>query len=236
MRITDPTIRDTLAGEYVLGTLRGPARRRFERLLLRDYTLQQAVNDWEQAFAPLINAIAPVTPPQVVWERIEAQLHPAPPAAPPVADTRLPFWRRLAIAASVAAIALLTYVMVMLQQQYDPAYIAVLGAPGAQPAWLVSTDAKADQIRVQALKVPTIRPDQSLELWMLPKGGKPPRSLGLLPARAGEEIRLSVAQSLQLASAQGLAVSLEPAGGSRQAGPSGPVLYQANWLPMGETG
>lgn len=235
MRIKDPTIRDTLAGEYVLGTLRGPARRRFAQLLLKDHTLQQAVNDWEHAFAPLINAVVPVTPPQVVWERIKTQLNPRP-ASTPVADPKLPFWRRLAIAASIAAVAMLTYVVVLLQQDYDPAYVAVLGASGAQPAWLMSTDAQATQIRVQALNVPAIRPGQSLELWMLPAGGKPPHSLGLLPDKPGAEIHLRVTQSLELASAQGLAVSLEPAGGSRQPGPSGPVLYQAKWLPLGKTG
>ena len=40
MNYNNPELRDVLAGEYVLGTLRGKARARFERLLAMDASLR----------------------------------------------------------------------------------------------------------------------------------------------------------------------------------------------------
>ncbi|MBC8023639.1 MAG: hypothetical protein H7Y14_10995, partial [Burkholderiales bacterium] len=42
-----------LAAAYALGTLRGPARRRFERMAESDATLADLVRRWELALAPL---------------------------------------------------------------------------------------------------------------------------------------------------------------------------------------
>ncbi|HEX9812535.1 MAG TPA: hypothetical protein VGA88_10670 [Burkholderiales bacterium] len=43
MNYRNPKLRDMLAGEYVLGTLTGRARRRFEELLRDDYALRDVV-------------------------------------------------------------------------------------------------------------------------------------------------------------------------------------------------
>ena len=43
MSMRDPRVRETLAGEYVLGTLHGPARQRFERWFKEDAQLRRLV-------------------------------------------------------------------------------------------------------------------------------------------------------------------------------------------------
>ena len=43
MNIHTPPLRDSLAAEYVLGTLHGAARQRFERLLAAHPALRRAV-------------------------------------------------------------------------------------------------------------------------------------------------------------------------------------------------
>ena len=65
---------DRLASEYVLGTLQGGARRRFEALLPAHPMLRQAVTRWHDRLQPLARAIPPVAPAPAVWERIEARL------------------------------------------------------------------------------------------------------------------------------------------------------------------
>lgn len=63
MNIHQPPLSDTLAAEYVLGTLQGGARRRFEQLLPAHPALQRAVADWERRLNGLAAASPPVPPP-----------------------------------------------------------------------------------------------------------------------------------------------------------------------------
>jgi anti-sigma factor RsiW len=55
-------LRDCLAAEYVLGTLSGPARRRFERDLEQDDALRALVVAWEERLGTIATAL-PVEPP-----------------------------------------------------------------------------------------------------------------------------------------------------------------------------
>ena len=64
---------DRLAAEHVLGTLRGPAGRRFLALLPAHPALRQAVAEWQERLAPLTQSVLPVTPPDRVWAKIEAR-------------------------------------------------------------------------------------------------------------------------------------------------------------------
>ncbi|MFY9512148.1 MAG: hypothetical protein WAQ05_14355, partial [Rubrivivax sp.] len=67
---------DALAAEYVAGTLRGPARRRFEALLPGHPALRAAVRDWQDRLMPLTAAVEPVVPPATVWAGIDRRLWP----------------------------------------------------------------------------------------------------------------------------------------------------------------
>lgn len=66
-RYQDPELIERLAGEYVLGTLRGLARARFERLAEERPHVRHAVDDWVQRLAPLAQQIPEVAPPRRVW-------------------------------------------------------------------------------------------------------------------------------------------------------------------------
>jgi anti-sigma-K factor RskA len=64
---------DRLAAEYVLGTLRGQARRHFERWLVSPQ-VKAIVNTWEGRLAPFEPALLQVTPPPDAWQGIERRL------------------------------------------------------------------------------------------------------------------------------------------------------------------
>ena len=69
-------------------------------------------------------------------------------------------------------------------------------------------------------------------MWVLPAEGNP-QSLGLLPV-AGNSSRSTIPAGLRalLVNAKGLAISVEPPGGSPTGLPTGPVVYQAPMVEL----
>jgi anti-sigma-K factor RskA len=222
-----PELRDRLAAEYALGTLRGRARDRLRGWMREDAALARAVAEWESRLAPLGEAVRPVRAPARVWREIEARLGAAP--APGWWD-RVAFWRGLGLLASgataalVAAVALLPADKPALVEAIPDSYIAVLSDPKTQRPVLVATAGRQDaRLSVRAIDKAILVSDRSLELWAVPAKGRP-RSLGLVE---GEHAMLKLAGPADgtLRDVPLLAVSLEPRGGSRTGSPTGPVLY-----------
>ncbi len=213
-----PELAERLAAEYALGTLRGRARTRFERWIREDGAIARAVSEWEARLAPMAQAVAPRQPPARVWRGIEVRLG-------RVEPQRRSFWKAIGLVASGAAAAAVFMAVVLPPQKPAAAgYVAVLSEPKTQRAvLLVSASRQDNRIKVRALGTAIQVADASLEIWALPKGGKP-RSLGLVPGQEGTLALAGTADQV-LSDVPMLAVSLEPAGGSKTGAPTGPVLY-----------
>jgi anti-sigma-K factor RskA len=215
MNIFRAELADRLAAEYVLGTLAGGARRRFEALLPAHPALRAGVADWERRLLPLALKPAPVAPAPRVWTAIEHELGWTPAARP--SPWRLRFWQAFATLATVAAVVLGT------ATRPPPAQaplIVVLHATQGSETLVAGLSPDRRELSIQPLQKVALRPQQSLELWALPKAGAP-RSLGVIAAD-----RLTALSKKSLpADTQGLAVSLEPLGGSPTGAPTGPVVF-----------
>ena len=66
-----PRAVDALAAEYVLGTLRGRARRRFEQVMARRPELARAVESWEGRLHRMAGALPPVEPSPSLWASLQ---------------------------------------------------------------------------------------------------------------------------------------------------------------------
>ena len=76
--MVDDGLLDELAGEYVLGTLDGEARERFESRLSIDGDAQRAVAQWESRLSPLVEPAPRLHPSGEVWTAIKAHLEDEP--------------------------------------------------------------------------------------------------------------------------------------------------------------
>ena len=218
-----------LAAAYALGTLRGPARRRFERMAREDATLKALADRWQEQLASLAAGVAPVEPPTRVWKEIEARI------APP-ASGRAPsgLWRAFGlVAGSLATVLLAFFIWTLSAPPRDPLFVAVLTAQDSGPRMVVSLD-EPELMRVKIVKPWSNVEGRSLELWVLPTEGAP-RSLGLVANSSAETLIRIRAGDARLTGATGLAVSLEPAGGSPTRAPTGPVLCSGAIAPMRKT-
>ncbi len=113
-----------------------------------------------------------------------------------------------------------------LKAQPDITYVAVLADGKFNASMLVTFDARQQALVLKRVGGYQEATDKSLQLWALPASGGP-TSLGVLDGNA--QTRLA-ANDEQVRSAPALAISLEPKGGVRDGGPTGPVLFSGRVL------
>ncbi len=239
MKLDHPELQSRLAAEYVLGTMHGGARRRFDEYLRHHRGLQAAVARWEAHLTPLAEQIAPINPPSRVWRRIEARINGKIPgnksplstgnlgqngARSPVLGglfQSLFFWRGLGMGASTLAMGLLVSIFVgNVMPTHDPMMTAVLEDQGV--ARMVVEQPKSGMLMVKMVKPWKTAPSNSLQLWVMPKDG-PPRSIGIINQDGSTKINMQDLDGM-LNDGLAFALSKEPMGGSPTGLPTGMIL------------
>jgi anti-sigma-K factor RskA len=228
----NPELVSRLASEYVLGTMRGGARRRFAQMMKSDVALRNAVAAWEQHLTPLAERIPAVNPPKRVWSNIESRISGSAPAraarervqvAPTTGGfwSSLTFWRGLGFAATSLAAVLLAFTLrTSPVVNTEPMMMAVLEDQGE--ARMIVEQPKSGYLMVKMIKPWVGGEDKSMELWVIPKDGAP-RSLGLIND-TGETKLAKPDMDIRLTDGTVFALSKEPKGGSPTGAPTGMVL------------
>jgi anti-sigma-K factor RskA len=238
-----------IAAEYVLGVLGAEERREVERRLAQEPALASEVAFWEERLTGLADAVAPVSPPQATWSRIETAIGVAPrlPSVwqslafwrsfgiasetaigvaprPPSVWQSLAFWRSFGIAsATLAAASIAALAYIGLVPSTRAPLMATLGGSAGQPNFVAAVTASGNSLVIVPAALLTNDP-RAFELWLIPAGETRPRSLGLI--QPGQPIRLEIPSDLagRVTPDATLAVSLEPPGGSPTGLPTGPVI------------
>ncbi|WP_258130410.1 anti-sigma factor [Achromobacter anxifer] len=225
MNYRDPELQDRLAAEYVLGGLRGGARRRFIQLMRDDAALRRAVVDWEDKLLPLALALPPEAPPPGIWNAIIARIAPAPSPAPASRSHlhRLSWWRRLSAGLAAAAVVLAVMLFRPPSPPPQPRTVAVLNGEKT-PGLLVLNSLADHRLAVQPMRDLTALADgRALELWAI-SPNQAPRSLGLLTP--DQTTVLTPRQPPQQGDT--VAVTLEPPGGAPNGVPTGPIVLSGS--------
>jgi anti-sigma-K factor RskA len=223
---------DALCGEYLLGTLRGGARRRFERALREEPVVAARLAAWRDAYDARPALVGtPPSPSEMDrgWQRLARELG--------LAARPLPWWRRTGLWQGWAAVATVAAVALggaLWRGAPVPQPAPVPTAAALQPLValvdagrreVVATSLSTDRavLALQPVRPVVAGPAQSYELWLIPAGGGAPVSLAVLGELAAR-IELAPAVRERIVPGATLAVSVEPAGGSPTGAPTGPVI------------
>src|SRR5208282_4105244 len=133
-----------------LGTLRGRARARFERLMRANRGLADAVRAWEERLLPLAESLPPVTPPARVWPAIRRRIDgsAAVPGRPASQAAHGGWWRALALVSLAAAFALALVLLKPAPELPQGTLVVVLAGPDAKPVLLASSERSSRYLTV----------------------------------------------------------------------------------------
>ncbi len=233
-----PALQQKLAAEYVLGTLRGGARRRFETWMQQDAALQHVVREWQGNLMPMAEFSTAKQPTSGVWLALEKRLKLR------INDRwafmrnifeNLSFWRGLGVISTTAALIMISALLSKQVEQALPVnnFVATLSDDKAQPIAVISSDIRHKQLVVRFVTAQAITSDKSLELWAVSKEGKT-KSLGLIASNLGTNtFTINLPENMTSENTPLLAVTLEPKGGSgNPEKPSGPIIFKGSWLQL----
>ncbi len=215
---------DLLAAEYVIGLLTSDEMREVEAEAIGSPTLAASILGWQARLHPMTEAVPPVPPPVEVWQRLEATLGfvrslKQPPQRSWWRWGSAPAWRG-ALVGAVCTVIVGGAVLGPKLWTSLPGIAVLVSSDQAEPAYqlMLTRDGFATIVAVN----PDFPENGSLQLWTL--DGATPVSLGLLPRKGRFRIEKRLVPGAKLL------ISREPKGGSPDAVPSGPVIYQGSLI------
>lgn len=235
---------DERAAEYALGVLTAGERAAAERQIKADAGFADQVAAWDARLAPMIDAVAPVAPPRVVWMRIAAQLGILKtPANDNVFWGNIAIWRTGTAAFAVAAAAAVAVLVLNPGGTTSVVPTPAIPAPVMQPmsvgmlkgeengpvSFVVTLDRQNQRLIIAP--VSGAPAGHSFEMWMLPDGS-PPVSMGSMDGAQVVVIDAAKLLGVSGANPPALAVSVEPRGGSPTGLPTGPVVASGALQPV----
>jgi anti-sigma-K factor RskA len=224
MKLAEHRQLDALCAEYLLGTLRGGARRRFERALQKEPLVALRLRHWQATATPRYSARIEVPPPAHLWRGLQRDLG--------LHRYRQPWYRRSAFWqawAGVATAATAALLVLLVLPGRNPVPVAppsseIARLSGSAGTALVVAQRSADgrTLVLKANRPVLAGPNQSYELWLIPPG-RAPVSLAVL-GNLDATIVLAQTSAEALRAGATLAISTEPAGGSPTGQPTGAVI------------
>lgn len=242
MRYTQPELLEHLASAYVLGTLTGGARRRFERLQRDRADVRVRVARWEARLGQLAVSVPVHKPSPRVWTAIATRTQAAAPQHAAPAKAGWPGWLRPAgfafggLAAGVMAASVLfvtapglfmssDQVAMRSGEKLPQSYVGLLTDAQGNGKLLVSSLRHGKTMTVKVIGPITPPAGGTLVLWAVPTDG-PAFALGPVPSTGSAVSMLPDTSEKLLSKVSKLIVTLET--GATPASPGSTVLFSGN--------
>jgi anti-sigma-K factor RskA len=233
---------DRLAREYALGTLAGPARRRFERLLRQAPAAVRAVGAWQERLGGLAGAVPPMQPRESVWRALEQRLFTSSRRAAPEGPLQW-LWGVLSVRAlgGVLAGVFLCAVLLRLQpglidmepqsEVLPQSYVGLLIDAAGTPTVLASSKRHGRLMTVKLLQPVNIPAGSVAQLWALPRDGSA-FPVGVVPATGTAAVALADTSEKLFFNVSRLAVSIEAAPAKAGDKPSGDFVLSGHCVKL----
>lgn len=229
-----PETVDQLAAAYVLGTLAGPARRRFEAVLPKLPMARENVAEWQQRLQPLAESLRPVRPSPQVLQRIEQRAF-GTKAVPAAAPSALMGWvQRLLSPVPAGALALGLFVGMLVPTllpvtgdgttQLPQSYVGVLATADGKTGLIISSLRQGKVLDLKQVRPVPVPEGSTLYLWTIDAVGVA-RPVGPAPSGDFASVTLPNTSEEMFSIASELALSIEPLS-RKPALPSGPYVYR----------
>jgi anti-sigma-K factor RskA len=228
---------ERLAREYALGTLAGPARRRFERLLRQTPAAMRAVGAWQERLGGLAGAVPPMQPGKSVWRGLEQRLF-----APKRPLQGL--WGVLSVRALGGVLAGTFLCALLLRFQpgligMEPqsevlpqSYVGLLLDAAGKPTVLASSKRHGRLMTVKLLQPVEIPAGSVAQLWALPKDGSAAFPVGVVPGSGTATVALADTSEKLFFNVSRLAVSIEGAPAKAGDKPSGDFVLSGHCVKL----
>jgi len=239
MNTLSPERLELLAREYALGTLAGPARRRFERVLRTAPAAMRAVGAWQERLSGLAGAVPAMQPSDSVWRRLEERLF--------VSAPRRPLqwlWGVLSMRAlgGVLAGAFLVVALLRLQpgliglepqsEVLPQSYVGLLTDAAGKPTVLASSKRHGRLMTVKLLQPVAIPAGSVAQLWALPSDGSAAFPVGTVPGGGTGTVALADTSEKLFFNVSRLAVSIEAAPARAGDKPSGDFVLSGHCVKL----
>jgi anti-sigma-K factor RskA len=227
LRYQDPKLQDLLAANYVIGTLRGQARKRFEKLMQQDSNIAQRVRQWESKLQT-VHAVTPsVAPQRNTWQKITQAINNTSNQMMETLLSKLRFYKFVSAFAVTFALVLSVYSYTTISNVDPDAkinYVAVMQNEAGQPTMVATLKQTGRLLALDLLQNPKIEPDKDIQLWTISKEDGSFKSLGLINIDKRVEIALTKPEWGLIKDAEFLVVSIESKGGSTTGLPSDKII------------
>ena len=228
---------DRLAREYALGTLAGPARRRFERVLRQAPVAMRAVGAWQERLGGLTSAVPAMQPSESVWRGLEQRLFAS---AAPLQWLRSVFSVRAlggVLVGALLCVVLLRFQsgLIGLEPQSDTlpqSYVGLLTDSAGKPTVLASSRRHGRLMTVKLLQPVVIPAGSVAQLWALPRDGSAAFPVGVVPGSGTGTVALADTSEKLFFDVSRLAVSIEAAPAKAGDKPSGDFVLSGHCVKL----
>lgn len=233
MRYDDGDLIDLLAAEYLLGTLAGRARARFEKLAASQRELRERIDHWDRRLNQLAAAATPVQPPPGAWERIYTRVAPLPSSQYQRGFIeQVAFWRRAAFSAGLVAL-VLAVVVIWPSARYPAAtgadgYVVLMRDRSEQTVWTIDAQPGRAMLTVRKTGSMDLPEGKACYLWLDMGDSEAPELLGVLPDEGMGQIE--VPEKLRPMLPGRLLVSIEEVSGPALGVKPSPLGIDSEWM------